>query len=294
LPLFPLSGLMLSLLVRILLFLPLLAPMLGCQTLAKRGKTPLAPASMSPDSVVVEVFRIRFPSANQGVNEAVWDEIDEQHFPTHLRRQLAGNGFRVGLIGGQVPITLSRLMQLRDAPPPTGQSTEVSVAAMEEEPTVQRKQMTLRSGKRGEIVVSGIYEQLPVLINRAGELGGKTYYQAQGMLAIKAFPQRDGRVRIEMVPELHHGKLQQRWTANQGVMRLDAGRPRRVFEEMRVEGMLAPGEMLLIGGLSSRPGSLGHHFFTRDNGHLERQLLVVRLAQTQHQDMFSPVLALDE
>lgn len=293
-PLFPVSRLMLSLLVRILLFLPLLAPMLGCHTPLRRGKTPLVPATMSPDSVVVEIFRVRFPSADQGVNEAVWAEIDEQHFPARLRQRLARNGFRIGLIGGQIPISLSRLMQLSDASPPTGQSTEVSAAAMEEEPTVQRRHMTLRSGSRGEIVASGIYDQLPVLINRSGELSGKTYNQAQGMLAIKAFPQRDGRVRLEMVPELHHGRPQQRWTGNQGIMRLDAGRPRRIFEEMRIEAMLAPGEMLLIGGLSSRPGSLGHHFFTRDNGRLERQLLVVRLAQTQHQNMFSPVLALDE
>ncbi len=270
------------------MFLLLLAPMLGCQDPLKRGQSPLAPVRMSPQSVVVEVLRVRFPMADQGVGEDVWSEVDEQRFPAELRRQLAANRFRVGLIGGQLPMTLSRLMQLSDAPPPADRSNVISAEAMEEEPRVQRSHMTLRSGRRGEICASDVYGQLPVLINESGELGGKIFSQAQGMLAVKAFPENDGRVRLEIVPELHHGQPQQRWVGSQGMMRLDTSRPRRVFDRMRVSAMLAPGEMLLLGSLPNRPGSLGHHFFTRDRGRLEQQLIVVRLAQTQHQSMFSP------
>ena len=51
---------------------------------------------------------------------------------------------------------------------------------------------------------------------------------------------------------------------------------------------LPPGAMLVLGSLSSRPGSLGHHFFTENDGRLEQKLLVVRLAQTQHDDLFDP------
>jgi len=277
-----------SIAVRISILLLLLAPILGCHTARKRGQSPLTSARMSPQSVVVEVLRVRFPEADENGVEEVWTEVDEQHFPAELRRQLASNGFRVGFVGGRLPMKLSQLMQLSDAPPSENNSNVISVEAMEEEPCVQRKHMTLRGGRRGEICASEVYEQLPVLINDSGELGGRIFNQAQGMMAVKAFPEDDGRVRLEIVPELHHGQPQQRWVGSQGVMRLDSSRPRRVFDRMSLSANLAPGEMILLGSLPNRPGSLGHNFFTRDNGSRERQLIVVRLAQTQHQSMFSP------
>jgi len=278
---------MLTFPARILVFQLLLVPICGCQAISKRGQSPLAPAKMSSKSVVFEVLRVRFPVTDESGGEEIWAEVDEQRFPAELRHQLATNGFRVGFVGGQLPMELSKLMQLSDAPLSADQSNVISIEEMKEEPSVQRKHMTMRGGNRGEICASEVYEQLPVLINNSGELGGQIFDQAQGMLAVKAFPETDGRVRLEMVPELHHGKPKQRWVGSQGMMRLDSSRPRRVFERMRLDATLAPGEMLLLGSLPNRPGSLGHHFFTRDNGSLQRQLIVVRLAQTQHQSMFS-------
>ena len=53
-------------------------------------------------------------------------------------------------------------------------------------------------------------------------------------------------------------------------------------------GTLPPGAMLLISSLPNRPGSLGHHFFTTNKDHREQKLLVIRLAQTQHNDLCAP------
>ncbi len=48
--------------------------------------------------------------------------------------------------------------------------------------------------------------------------------------------------------------------------------------------------MLVLSSLSNRPGSLGHHFFTekQNEGRLEQKLLIIRLAQTQHDGLFNP------
>ena len=83
-----------------------------------KGKSPLVPASMSPDSVVLEMFFVRFPFGDPAVNEKLWEEIDEQQFPPELRERLARNGFRAGLVSGQMPDELSKLMQLSDKPAP--------------------------------------------------------------------------------------------------------------------------------------------------------------------------------
>ena len=243
---------------------------------------------MSPDSVVLEMFFVRFPFGDPAVNEKLWEEIDEQQFSPELRERLARNGFRAGLVSGQIPIELSKLLELSDKPVPTGEMQGGKVENLEAEPRVVRRHLQLRAGQRSEIIASGVYAQLPVLMCESGQLCGQTYSQAQGMFAVKSFPQPDGRIRLELVPELHHDQPRQRWVGSQGVLRLDTSRPKRVFDDLSLSPELAPGAMLVLSSLSNRPGSLGHHFFTENNGRLEQKLLVIRLSQTQHDGLFNP------
>ena len=269
----------------------------GCTTpLPNKGKSPLTTAQMSPDSVVLDIFFVRFPFGDPAANDRLWGEIDEQQFSAELRDRLMRNGFRVGLVSGQMPIELSKLLELSDKPPPTGEIEGTKVENLEAEPHVFRQHLQLRSGNRSEIVASEEYEQLTVLLNESGQLGGQTYNQAKGILAVKSFPQPDGRVRLELVPELQHGQPRQRWVGSQGIMRLETSRPTRKFDDMTLTADLAPGAILVLGSLPNRPGSLGHHFFTENNGRLEQKLLVVRLSGTQHDGLFNPPepLKLDE
>jgi len=269
----------------------------GCAVIGPQGKSPLTPPQMSPDSMVLEVFFVRFPFGEAEANGPLWDEVDEQHFPAELRQRLVSNGFRVGVVGGQIPVALSHLLELKDKPVPSGESNSTELAGLSAEPRVLRRRLQLRAGRRSEIVASDVYDELPVLICDCDGLRGKTYRKAQGLLALKAFPERDGRVRLDLVPELHYGQTRQRYVGAQGTLRLEAGRPRRVFDRMAISAALAPGQMLVLGSLVSRPGSLGDHFFTHESaGQPGQKLLVIRLAQTQHDDLFAPqeVLPLDE
>jgi hypothetical protein len=268
--------------------LPVVWVLAGCATPEPKGKSPLLPAQMSSDSVVLEIFRAHFPFGDPLGNEQLWQEVDEQHFSQESRQRLGRNGFRLGLVGGQPPEALSELLELEDKPPRTGQANQIDVAEMDCQPLVERRHMQLRSGRRGEIVTSAVYDQLPVLLSESGELFGETYAKAQTLLAVKAFPLSDGRVRVELVPELYHDESRQTWVAGQGTFRLEAGRPRQAFDELGFSAVLSPGSMLLVSSLPNRPGSLGHHFFTHDDGQPQQKLLVVRLAQTQHDDLFAP------
>jgi hypothetical protein len=260
----------------------------GCTTPLRKGKSPLTPAQMSPDSVVLEFFFVRFPFGDAAVNEKLWEELDEQHFAPDVRKRLAHNGFRVGLVAGQMPVELSKLLELGGKAAPSGEIEATKVENLDVKPRVVRRHLQLRTGQRSELLASGVYEQLPVLVCENGQLCGETYRQAQGLFAVKSYPQSDGQVRLELVPELHHDQPRQHWVGNQGMMRLEASRPRRVFDDMAISATLPPGAMLVLGSLSSRPGSLGHHFFTENDGRLEQKLLVVRLAQTQRDELFDP------
>lgn len=178
----------------------------GCTTPVHKGKSPLTPAQMWSDTVVLDVFSVRYPFGDATINEKLWEEIDEQQFPPELRERLTRNGFRAGLVSGQMPVELSKLLELSDKPAPDATLGETKIGDLQAEPRVLRRHLQLRAGGSGELVASGIYPELAVLLCEPGQLGGQTYSQAQGILAVKPIPQPDGRIRLELVPELHHDR----------------------------------------------------------------------------------------
>ena len=276
---------------RILLLPPLVLVLAGCTTPQPNKARLLSPTQMSPDSVALEIFLIRLPPGEPGVNARVWDEVDEQHFPAELRQRLAKNGFRVGIVGEQVPDVLAKLMELKDQPAPTGEPQRVTAKEMEATPRVALRHLQTRAGQRNEIITSGVYEHLPVLLAESGELRGQTYCQAQGMLALAVSPQADGRVQLDLVPELHHDQSRQHWVGDQAMWRLETGRPKRSFDDMKITAVLMPGSMLLLGTQPDRPGSLGHCFFAEECGRdnrWEQKMVLVRVCQTQHDDLVNP------
>jgi len=273
----------------ILLVLPILSVLAGCTSpLGPKGVSPLRPAQMSLDSVALEIVSVRIPPGDGELGSRVWDEVDEQVLPPELRQRLAKSGFRAGLIGGQVPAVLAKLLELSDRPAAAGEPGQVAAADVQPVPRLAHRHLQTRAGQRNEIIASGIHERLPVLLCESGELRGQTYEQAQGILALVADPQPGGQVRLELTPELHHGQSRQQWVGNQAAWRLEAGRPKRVFDDLRVSALLSPGWMLLVGARSDSAGSLGHSFFlegTDRDAHPEQKLILVRLCQTQHDDV---------
>jgi len=262
----------------------------GCSTVKPPpAKSLLGPAAMSPESAAMEVFFVRCPMGDTNANATLWEQVDEQSIANEVRLQLARNGFRAGLIGGQIPQGLSRLLDLATAPA-TAASNPIEASAMQEDPQVIRRHMQVRPGARQEIIASELYDELPVLLSESGQLSGQTYHQAQGMLALRTANLRDGRVKIELVPEVHYGQPRQRWVAGQGMYRLEAGREKKVFDALAISAPLARGEMLVMTCLANRPGSLGHHFFSdKRGGRCDQKLLVLRLTQAQHDDLVPPV-----
>jgi hypothetical protein len=202
------------------------------------------------------------------------------------------NGFRAGVLAGPLPVRLSQLMELAGKPAPSGEPTEVTLTDLAGEPTVRRRHLQIRAGDRGEIIASDVQEELPVLLrDSSGCVSGRSYAQAQPVLAIKPFLEADGRVRMELVPEVQYGPIRQHHVVgnDQGILRFEPGRERCVLDKMTLDAVLASGDMLIMSSLPNRPGSLGHHFFTQsDSGAEEQKLLIIRLSQTQHDDQFDP------
>ena len=269
--------------------LALVAAVAGCRLFPEepvvQGRSPLRPMTPSPDSVALEIIWARYPLGDEELNDAAWREIDETQIAPAVYRELARNGFRAGVISGTPPDAIARALEL-DAYRPREAEEEsadpmVQTLDLAAEPTVQRRVLQLRRGKRAEIQASEVRESVPLLLSRGRELGGRTYQNVQAIYGLVVDPQPDQTVAVELTPELHYGQPRLRWTGGEeGILRQMPLREREVFEAMRLGVRLAPGEMLVLMGLDDSASRLGPFFHTVDtpNG-LQQKLVLVRLAQ---------------
>jgi hypothetical protein len=264
----------------------------GCQglfDLKHKGSSPLAPAHMTPDCCVFDIYIVNVPLGDPKANEEIWSEIDEQAIDPGLRQRLAGNGFRVGLVGTQMPASLSQLMELNEKQAPTSDESVEKITESVGQSRVSWRHIQIRPGQPFFVNASEIYEHLPVMLwNPTGQIDGESYDQAQGVLSVAAYPQPDGQVRLEVTPELQHGIMRQNYLLdpNGGVGQMDWSRRKRIFNELAVNSTLAPGSMLLLCSLPNRPGSLGDNFFTNKESKPMQKILILRLSLTQHDGLF--------
>lgn len=268
----------------------------GCSTVVAHSpqkNTLLRPAQMSPDAVGLELFFVRLPLGDRQLRTELWQEVDEQALPASVRRELWKNGFRAAVVGTSVPVRLARLLKMADQPPAAQQEEGLSRVQLQEpqqvEPWITCRRVSVRPGCRSEIIASGLYEEMTILRPESHGIGGQTFRKAQGLFALYAQPIPDGRVQLQLVPEVHYGDPAQRWVGDQGMFRLEVRRERQVFAELALQTRLAPGEMLLMSCFPEREGSLGWYFFTQTSGgDAQQKLLLVRVAQTQHDGLFRP------
>jgi hypothetical protein len=265
----------------------------GCsawQQTAAKGNSLLQPVDLAADGVQLEIISVRFPLGDELINGIVWKEVNEQQLPLATRRKLAESGFRAGITGCQLPAALSELISNAERQP-----TKMSEAAarIEIPSAVTRQRMQLHSGWRGEIISSKTYAELPLLVCENNTLCGRSYPQAQCILGARAEAQGDHRLKLNLKPEIQYGEPRQQWVSDDGMLRPQTGKPKRIFEDLAFETVLGKDQMLLITCLPSCPGSLGASFFTEPSAasgpqdqQLQQKLTIVRLAETRLNDLF--------
>lgn len=268
----------------------LLAALCGCAQSPRGERSPLAPVTMLPDSVVLELTFVRFPLGRADLDQELWTEVDEQKLPLAVRRSLEEQGMRAGVLSGYLPRSLEKELAKQPAPSP---SSEAAVINFDTESTITTRHVQARPAKRVEVVAAGPYPRLPVFeIDAGGSLEGRDYTDAECCFMLRAWPRANGNVRLDLLPELHYGQARPRLAAQpeMGLVYFEPGRDRKAFERLMFDVELAPGEILVLAGRSDRPGSLGHHYFVtpgKQAGAREQKLLLVRLAQTQNDGVFS-------
>jgi hypothetical protein len=272
----------------------LLAVAASCAKLPKSAS--LMPATAVGEHVALEVFFVRVPAGDQTVLESLWPDVDEQVIPLDVRRRLSANGLMVGQIGGQLPAAVTDLLKVRDDAPTLDASKPTSVDLTK--PTIlHRKRIDVYQPETpNQIVVTGErerHEKLVVLFCDEEDgnpvVRGETFKAVQGRLLTKVHPQPDGRVKLDIVPEIEHGDPVRKFSAQDGgVLTVQFAPQCKTFDGLRVAVDLSPGEMLVFSCQRDRPGSLGQQFFTeRQSDVLNQIVLMIRVVQAQGADLFA-------
>jgi hypothetical protein len=247
----------------------------------------LPPAMMSPQTVVLEIAFVHLTPDDAAAEADLWRQLDELALPVELRQQLAANGMRAGLAGTLLPDSLRSLVertakQLAEAP---GGS---DVASADTASLARQRRLQTRSGKRGKIVVSTTYPSISVLSkDEQGHVRGDAFTDAQCLFSLIATAQGDGRAILQLTPEIEHGEVKNRWIPVDGALVQQVGKQRHVYDHLRLNQPLTAGQSLVLGPTDPVSG-LGQHFFTLSDPTPRRTLLLVRLAQTQLDDLFQP------
>ena len=248
---------------------------------------------LAPDGFALQVTFVRLPTGEQDFDTELWKEIDEQAVDQEMRQRLNENGFRCGLVGAQLPDALRALLDKKEQ-----NSTLEATSQREIDSLSQNRQINTRSGKRSEIVTGALQDQMIVLYRDANKnkVIGKTFEQAQPIMATKCYASGDGGVEIYLIPEIQFGQPKKQWIAGDGTFHLLSARDREVYSELEIKAALVAGQTLVISSTAESKG-VGHNFFVDTaHGDPQQKLLLVRLAQTQRDDLFEsePLLPLEQ
>jgi ribosomal protein L21E len=277
----------------ILVILAVLIGSTGCRSIVtpqwsledEVTKTALSAPQLAPDAVILEVAFIRV-AANANSNDSTfWPDIDEAHLSADDRKRLSQNGIRCGLIAGSLPDSLNELLN--------GDANTVDLEALTGSLKLnlenRNQRLQFRAGQAGQIVMSkSVKENITVITFDSQYAAAERFSQAQCQFQIKTYPQGDGRVRIELIPQIHHGDPRAEFTGQDGAWLLKTQRAVKQYDAVSIEAMISPGESLLLSADSHNKG-LGRQFFViNDDDEKTNHLLLMRLVHTQYDDLFAP------
>jgi hypothetical protein len=245
----------------------------------------LPPIKAAPDAVMLDVAFVKQPAAELEAYDAIWAAADEQEFSTELRRKLVSNGIRVGVFGQDLP---TKLRELIDHPPADALEQGQDAESAEGEAGGSRRHLQVRTGVWKKVYASQTHPLLAVLLNEGGSVHGHQLTSAQCLFGLKTYPKGDGRVKLDLTPEIEHGELKPKWVRSEAQLVSSVGRDRLMLDKLRIEAVLSPGQWLLLSTTRDIKG-LGENFFVETpSGAIQRTLLLVRVAQTQLDDLFAP------
>jgi hypothetical protein len=265
---------------------------------AKTGGIKFPKGRLSPDSVVLEIAIAQLDDSQTLSFEEFWSSLDQQKLELSVRQRIDQNGLRAAIMASYVPATMQRLIEPRPVELESLDLVEQQMAEkslLEPKPRVLvHQRITNHDGEKYPIQTSEVFPEFSWTVRCDGLESFTTGKLVRGIFEIVTLPQGDGSVRLRITPQVHHGVVRPTIGVAERAFFFDSMQSVNRISELTLDVTMRPGETLVIAPTADVQ-DLGELFFgmpaaaTGENntpGHLTHRMLMVRVVQTQLDDLF--------
>jgi hypothetical protein len=253
---------------------------------------------MTSDSVALEIGLVQLDDSQIELFEAFWNRLDHQKIDVAVRKNLDQNGLRAGSMPSNPPAAFLELIKPRPA--------EFESLDLVEQQMLERGQLELKTrmlihqrivNRRSDTYKVATSEQHPQYqwkVLRSGQESFGSGEWVQALVEINTSPQSDGSAKVRLTPRINYGPVQTTIGVGEREFAYDSGQAGQSLPELAMEVVLRPGETVVLAPTPDR-ADLGQLFFetlrpsvdtNRTPSHLTHRFLLVRLVQTQLDDLF--------
>ncbi len=246
----------------------------------------LQAAVASAEAVTLDIFWIRLPHSSDGTDGGLWNQVHEDRLPIDLRRRLADNGLRAGVVGSTPSDLLLRLLD----PDGAGKVDRTGFAELRRTGVTARTRQ-LRSGQELPLNASPILDEAKLLLATGEESQERTWQKAQGVYIVETARAENDQSWVSLLPTVEHGDPRLSFSQDEtGVISHGTmARQTASFPDLAISADLAPGEMLLVTNLPNSGTQLGGLFHAPvGNTSCERKAILVRVAAAATAQVFLP------
>lgn len=263
-----------------------LAPLIILGLLASCGCRPWAPAKeevsrlpsfrMNPDSIALEIALANIRIEDAARLDELWRTLDEQAISVESRRVLDLNGFRCGIASTHMPAIFRELVDR--------ENDSNNAPALVGHQLVQNGYGEFHPLEVGPTQAKLLWS----LQDLEGRVRTGSCENATCLFELQTFAMGNGTAEIKLHPKIAYGQPKPKLASENNSFALRPLRDEIGLAELVFECRLKPGETLIVGPTHPAAG-LGKSFLTDEQSDAGVvRLLLIRLARTQWDDLFSP------
>lgn len=257
----------------LLIFCAAMLALSGCSLMETGPETGKATLQLPPlvaprDSIQLEILFVDRPVTDPLLGSALWSEVDEiGGLAVEQRARMKQLGWRIGHVSTHPPRALEELLQL------TSDRMEVVDASRR----LIGRRIAVPAGSEFPIEITDEPQEMRMKL--APDEPEKAWSDARGVLRVRLERQQDGWVKLNLLPEIHHGKAWLRPVATAFDWTRQSQQDIVPLYDQQLTISLNIGEMALLTADGPGIGMVGQRFFRSldQDGRLQR-LLILRVA----------------
>jgi hypothetical protein len=221
------------------------------------------------DGIELEVYFVERPTEDPLVGQSLWSEVNEINgFDPQTQSRLKVAGIRCGIAGSTPPSSIRALVsaqEIRNA----SQQTRI-------------QPVTLLSGRSAELEAAIVKHPFRLTPTGPGGREPAQYDAARCVLRVTGERVQEGWVRLEFLPEIHHGNRQVRTVPTEHAWEFQESQQVDPLYEQRFSAELNIGEMVIIGATGAGRDTVGRYFFRGGQPQpTTERLVIVRVREMQ-------------